>query len=281
MIDAHAHLDFDPLSGDIQQVLVRAAHQGVRAIVSAGYCPENMDKQVALLSHSVADVHVFIAPGLHPWAVSEHSDRHSLQTRLALLDSKLSALKSTPQFAHVCALGECGLDYYRASSDAERALHREAFLHQLALAREYELPAIIHAVKCHDDLLAILRDNPSPFGFQLHGYSGPESLIRPLQECGAVFSFGTPLTWKGQKKIKRALKEAYTHFPECWMLETDAPDRPVTQTNLEHGEPADLRHVVQSVSEVLELDEDDVSILSARNADDFFGLSRRMSRSIC
>lgn len=281
MIDAHAHLDFDALREDLAGVLERASASQVEAIVCAGYAPQDCDRQldVCKRAHELG-FSVYMAPGLHPWAVAELEREDDLDTSLARLEEALcKVLAENPDY--LCGLGECGLDYYRVDRDDAfaRDLQERAFLAQLDLANTHDLPAIVHAVQCHQDALTILREHAPARGVQMHGYSGPAEMIAPFAEIGAVFSFGTPLTWKGQKKIKAALQCAVSHDETIWMLETDAPDRPISSAKErdEHGQPCHLDQIARAAAEILEWPLERVRQVSKRNAARFFDLSHESS----
>ncbi len=266
MIDAHAHLDFDPLYDDIEGVIARAHEAGVEAIISAGYDHTHHTRHAELCARHG----IFVAAGVHPWAVAE-LDEQGLHSALEELAERLDS-------GEFIAVGECGLDYHRVTDKAGRALQREAFIKQLELAREHKLPAIVHAVKSHDEVYSILSQHAPERGVQLHGYSGHASLIPRLAQCGAVFSFGSPLTWSGQRKIKDALWKAVEECDVCWMLETDAPDRPVDGVE-GHGQPADLDAVIESAAQLLGWSVEEVARVSAENARRFFGLSESTTLS--
>lgn len=260
MIDAHAHLDFDVLHDRLDAVIAQASKVGVEAIVTAGYDHAHRERVDAFKRVRG----IYSAPGLHPWAVAE-LDAQGLQDALDELVERVDT-------GGWCAIGECGLDYHRVKDGPGRALQRVAFVQQLALATSSQLPAIVHAVQCHDDALAILERHAPSRGVQLHGYSGHPSLIARFAAHGAMFSFGTPLTWRGQRKIKDALRQAVAHDSSCWMLETDAPDRPVAQASGE-GLPGHLAQVVQAAAEVLGWEVTRVRDVSAENARRFFDIS--------
>ena len=280
MIDAHAHLDFDALRGDLAGVLERAATSRLDAIVCAGYSPDDFRRQVEVCTSSreLGFRGVFMAAGLHPWAVAEVDAEEALDASLALLEAAIDDLLATPAQANfLCGLGECGLDYYRVDRQDALACHLQerAFIRQLELADAYHLPAVVHAVRAHQEALTILARHAPSRGVQMHGYSGPVELIGPLAEVWAVFSFGTPLSWKGQKTIKRALRRVVEYDDTLWMLETDAPDRPVARAKDlgVHGQPCHLEEVARAAAEILDWPVEEVEAISHRNAARFFALA--------
>ena len=271
MIDAHAHLDADGLYEDLEGALKRALGAQVTAVVCAGFDVRAHPERRAHLGSIPG---LLVAEGLHPWAVAEMHGEEELHDALSELERALGA--SPPG-----ALGECGLDYYRAREEPARALQRQACRAQLKLAARFDLPAILHAVRCHEALITILKAQTPSRGVQLHGYSGSAKLVPGFIELGAVFSFGTPLTWSGQAQIKQALRAAVACDPSCWMLETDSPDRPAASAAAlsRRGEPADLLEVAEAAALLLEWPLERVQRVSAENAARFFGLTTRLGTS--
>lgn len=268
MFDAHCHLDFAQFDEDRDAVLAGAIEQGVRGLLIAGY-----DQARRSLAAELTQISgVFAAAGLHPWAVRDLGDDE------ALLEQEMLALEKALATHHAgafCALGECGLDYYILSeSETEaRSFQERAFLMQLEIARDLGLPVIIHAVRCHDRLMRLLSEHPHPPGGQLHGYGGPAGMVQRFIEMGWVLSFGTPLTWDGYQKNKKAFRRAWECAPEMVTLETDAPDRPASPVARgERGEPSHLRLVLEAASRELGADAEEIADQCEANARRLFGL---------
>ena len=265
MLDAHNHLDFEVFDEDRERVLEDALATGLRGLIIAGYDRERR----ALAVHLVRTPGVFACAGLHPWAVRDmHEDGEQLDAALDALRQDLQAHRGS-----FCGLGECGLDYHVAKTEAARAFQEHAFLQQLEIAADFGLPVVIHAVKCHDRLLHLLSKHPHEPGGQLHGYSGPAGMVERFIELGWAISFGTPLTWEGYQKTKKALQRAWSCDRAMVTLETDAPDRPAAPHARDtRGEPAHLARVLAVASELLEEDEVEVARVCEANARRIFDL---------
>lgn len=269
VFDAHCHIDFDELAKDRELVIERARDAGLHGLIIAG-----VDASSRALAKALAErPGIWAAAGLHPWRVAaavngEREGRLWLERELEALDEALGS-------RGFIAVGECGLDFFRATSALARELQRAAFHAQLDLAVTHRLPAVVHAVRCHDEMLSMLRrrkDNPP---IQLHGYSGPAGLVARFAELGCVFSFGAPLTWEGHQKTKRALARAH-ELPGAWMFETDAPDRPVTSRGRDgRGEPSDLVEITAAAATLLGRDAVVLASEAEENARAFFGLASR------
>lgn len=264
MFDAHCHLDFDELEQDLELVIARARASGLGGLIIAGVDASRRARAATLAERPG----IWAAAGLHPWSVADAASGDGA----AWLERELDALDEALGARAFVAVGECGLDFFRATTEVARELQRAAFHAQLDLAITHQLPAIVHAVRCHDEMLSLLRRRQRNPPIQLHGYSGPVGLVSRFAELGCVFSFGAPLTWDGYQKTKRALERACA-MDGAWMFETDAPDRPVASRGRGgRGEPSDLVEVIAAAAALLGRDPAALARASEENTRAFFGL---------
>ena len=204
MYDAHCH-QTDP-----------AAYQEARAAGIDGWL------WAALEPADPAPSGVWRAYGLHPWNALEH-DRAWCENALELLDHRLQTER--PE-----AVGEIGLDFFRATTPAARSHARWVFEQQLELAGKHNLPVVVHSVRCHSEMTRLLRHaNLSRAGI-MHAFFGPPKAYR---EMGYLLSLGP-------HSLEGAMPK------EGILLETDAPARDATLT--------DLVRVAQTVAERLGLE---------------------------
>ena len=265
MFDAHCHLHFDAFDPDRAGVIYRAQAAGLRGLVMAGY--DHQRRPLALELAVAYPQFLFATAGLHPWALPHESAHED-----AWLDQALGRLKDDLQGHDFCALGECGLDYARASSPRARDFHKRACIAQLKLATCLDLPVVLHIVKAYHDLLWCLDQAPGARGM-IHSYSGPIELIKPLVARGWSLSFGTDLVRHAHGKVHHALSTVAQQFPEHWMLETDSPDRPVMEGS--RGEPADLVCVLKHAAALLEAPPREIANQTEDNARRVLGLPQR------
>lgn len=151
LIDTHAHLQMKDFNSDRKAVLDRAKSAGVEYIINASFDLPSSQSAVKL-----ADEHenLFASVGIHP------HDSKIFNDEIAKTFKELAKSKK------VVAIGEIGLDYYRDLSS--RAIQRSAFIAQMALAKELNLPIIIHNRESHDDMLAILKENLNGLNGVMH-----------------------------------------------------------------------------------------------------------------
>ena len=207
-IDTHCHLDAGEFDADRDAVIRRAAAAGVRRIVLPAVAPNNFDT-VRELAHA----HGFVyALGIHPLYVERAG-----AGALSALRAALAAQHADPRLV---AVGEIGLDHFVPGLDP--ALQLRCCVAQLELAREFELPVVLHVRRSADTLLKQLRQIRVRGGIA-HAFNGSEQQALGFVELGFKLGFGGALTFERALQIRRL---AASLPLECIVLETDAPDIP-------------------------------------------------------
>ncbi len=237
MIDAHCHLD-DPRFADIDAVLERAREAGIHGFISAGVDPRSWQTS-ALLAHSRNDV--WVSYGIHPWlaACADHT------AQSALLEALSHALSATGEGSAV-AIGECGLDASRRVPEDSLPTQRELFRAQLALARERELPLVLHVVRAHDEALRIIAQDGAPrAGGMIHSFTGSLELAQCYLALGLHISFGGHIVDPNARKARRAAAAIPAH---SLLVETDSPDQTPLPRRPERNEPAFLADVIETIA---------------------------------
>jgi TatD DNase family protein len=206
--DTHCHLDAAEFDADRAAVVARARARGVTMAVLPAVHVDWFDKAAA-----VAQEYGFAyALGLHPlWlgtAEDEHIERLRAAARAALAD---------PRFV---AIGEIGLDFFVADPDVAR--QERFFVEQLKIARDLDLPVIVHVRRSADALIKHLRRFEVPGGI-VHAFNGSEQQALRFIARGFKLGFGGAMTYNGSQRIRRL---AATLPMDALVLETDAPDIP-------------------------------------------------------
>jgi TatD DNase family protein len=232
--------------------LQRARDAGVReqivpAIAAAGW------SRLRALCAAEAGLHP--AYGLHPMYLAEHEDAH------------LAELAQWIERERPCAVGECGLDFYVEGLDPER--QRTLFRHQLELARDFDLPLILHARRAVDEIIAALRRVGRLRGV-VHSFSGSDEQARQLWSLGFHLGFGGPITYERANRLRRIVAA----MPLQWLLlETDSPDQPLAAHRGERNEPAYLPEVARTAASLRGIDVATLAEATTANARRLFGLS--------
>ena len=244
-IDTHCHLDAPEFDADREAVCARAAQAGVTMMVLPAVRAADFDT-VRLLAHRSGACY---ALGIHPLC----TDRASLQD-LQQLEAALARAVDDPRLV---AVGEIGLDHLVAGPPDEvaRARQRHFYEAQLALARRFALPVLLHVRRSADALLAGLRREPVAGGLA-HAFNVSAEQAQAFVRAGFALGFGGAMTHERALQIRRLA----AGLPDsAIVLETDAPDIPpawLYRTAAEraqgrtHGrnEPAELPRIAQALA---------------------------------
>ena len=221
LIDAHNHLH---QFADPEAIIASMKNAGIEGCVVNGTSEADWPAVAGLAERHPDFVHP--AFGLHPW--------HAHQRSTDWLDKLRTFLDRFPR----ASIGECGVDRWVAGPPIEIQL--EAFLPQLALARERNLPITIHALKAWGPLLdALDREPPPGRGFLLHSYGGSPELIGQLVPRGARFSFSGHFLHPRKAGIIEAFRSVP---PDRLLLETDAPSMIPPEESITHPLPDGQNH---------------------------------------
>ncbi len=268
MFDSHCHLH-DRRVNDADAQLERARAAGVTGFLLAGVEPEGwaVERQLALRHADIA-----IAFGVHPQLVAELDDAatDSLVAQLAP-----SLAESSLQSGAV-AIGEIGLDGPRSGhDDAHRAsLPRQerAFRAQLAIARERNLPVVLHVLRAHAAALELLRGDGLPrAGGVLHSCSASADQVREYLRLGLCISFAGAACNSNAKKVHQAARAVPL---EQLLVETDAPFQTPAPHRPAANEPAFLVAIVQALANIRGETAEQIARETEANARRLLGLKK-------
>ncbi|MDU6410386.1 MAG: TatD family hydrolase [Yersiniaceae bacterium] len=208
-IDTHCHFDFPPFVGEAAASVARAADHQVRQIIVPAVTADRFDGVLALADRHDA---LFAALGLHPLFITQHDD--------AALARLAAHLKQPP--ATLVAVGEIGLDLYMDNPHFER---QKALLEdQLHLAKQANLPVILHSRRTHDQLFSLLRKQALPATGVVHGFAGSLAQAQAFVKLGYAIGVGGTITYERAQKTRKTIAALPL---SCLLLETDAPDMPL------------------------------------------------------
>lgn len=261
--DAHNHLQ-DPRLDDIRADWLPGA--AVAGLVVNGTGEHDWP---AVLDLAARDARVVSSLGLHPWRVDQASPGWR-DTLVRLLDAHPGA-----------AVGEIGLDRWMPNPDLPA--QEAAFLFQLRLAADRNLPASIHCLRHWGRMLELLRAEPRPArGFLLHSYGGPAEMVPAFAALGACFSLSAHFFRPGRE----AKLEPFRRVPpDRLLIETDAPDMagpPQMQTfplspdteGRERNHPGNLPAVYTAAADFLRIPEPTLTATVAANWHRLFAADR-------
>lgn len=256
LVDTHAHLDVAEFDADRAQVVARARQAGVlHQVVPA------IDARGWPRLREVCRVHpgLHAAYGLHPMFLDSHEDAH------------LDALAAWIGRERPVAVGECGLDFFIDGLDAAR--QRMLFDAQLRLARDFDLPVIVHARRAVDAVIAAIRRIGGLRGV-VHSFAGSRQQAEMLWRAGFLLGIGGPVTYPRASRLRGLVADMPIDF---LLLETDAPDQPDSAHRGERNEPARLPRVLDEVARLRGQTCEQVAAATTANAFRLFGLEGRAS----
>jgi len=254
VIDSHTHLFL--CDGDERDLLERAAEAGVGRILNIGLGEESNPAAIAAAERHEA---VFAAVGRHP------NDAAGFDDAAAAEIARLAG------HGKVRAVGETGLDFYRDTADPDD--QRRAFAAQIEIARELDLPLVIHArdaegtTAATDEIFATLEERAVGVTVVLHCFSAPQR-VADAAERGWYCSFAGNVTYPRSE----ALREAAAEVPEDRILvETDAPFLAPQERRGKRNEPAYVTATARVVAEVRGASYEELERTVEANASALFG----------
>jgi len=247
LIDSHCHLDFPDFAGKIDETIARAKAAGVDRLITIG----TRTRQGAKLQE-IAEAHeeVFFTLGVHPHYAAEEG----------VLD--ITALRGFAAHRKCVGLGEAGLDHYYKRSPPEVA--ERVFREQIGLARELDLPLVIHTRDAEDDTARILREEMAAGKFRalLHCFTSSRALAEAALALGLSISFSGVLTFKNSDDLRETAKIVPM---DRVLVETDAPYLTPVPHRGKRNEPAFVADTARVLAEVKGVGYDEISASTRAN----------------
>ena len=203
LFDTHVHMNDPAFDADRDALIASFPEKGVALAMNVGCSLASSYDAIALAEKFP---HVYAAVGSHPDAADEVNEE--------VIETYRKLCKLHPK---VKAIGEVGLDYYY--EDIPRDIQKKAFALQLELARELELPVVVHERDAHDDGMTMIKQFPTVKGV-FHCYSGSAEMARQLTKLGWYIGFTGVLTFKNARK---AVETAKAIPLDRIVIETDCP----------------------------------------------------------
>lgn len=251
LVDSHCHLDDAGFDADRDEVVLRARNAGIAAQIVPAVDTAGWPKLRDVCARHDG---LYPAYGLHPMYLSRHRP------------ADLDALRDWIERERPHAVGECGLDYFVEGLDRDE--QQRYFEGQLRLARDFDLPLVVHARRAIDQVIASLRRIGGLRGV-VHSFGGSAEQARQLWKLGFLLGIGGPVTYERANRLRGLV----ANMPvEYLLLETDAPDQPDAGIRGQRNEPARLAEVLRVVASLRGASEADVAAATTANARRLFGL---------
>ncbi len=250
LYDTHAHLDDEQFDGDRKEVIEKIKASGVGLVNNIG---ASMSSSYA--SIELAERYDFIRAvvGVHPSEVYD------------MTEEDIEALRKMASHKSVVAIGEIGLDYHY--DDTDSVLQKKWFRRQLDLAKELNMPVVIHDRDSKGECIEILQEKEIHNGV-VHCFSGSAETAKILLDMGLHISFTGVVTFKNAKRAIEALKVIPM---DRIFIETDCPYMAPEPHRGTRNDSSLVCHIAEKIAEIKNLSYDKVVEATTQNAIQFFG----------
>lgn len=247
--ESHAHYDDERFDADRDELLGLLPKEGIDFVVNAG---ADIKSSEAGIAFSEKYDYFYAAVGVHPHEAKSLSEEGFMR------------LKELSKHKKVVAIGEIGLDFYYDNSP--RDIQRKWFKAQLELAKEENLPVIIHSREAAAECFDMIKESGVRQGV-IHCYSGSPEMAADYVKMGFYIGIGGVITYKNAKKL---LETAKAIPISRILLETDCPYLSPAQKRGERNDSRNLKFVVAKLSELLEKDPSEIAKITSENARKLF-----------
>lgn len=249
IFETHAHYDDDKFTEDRDELILAVHESGVHPIINVGASIHSTQTTLELAKHYPF---IYAAVGVHPSDVAD------------LNEDTFAWLKEQTTYAKTVAVGEIGLDYYWDKEADVQEKQRYWFGRQLQLAREADLPVIIHSRDAAADTLQVMRDNHAEtIPGVIHCYSYSPELAQEFVRMGYYIGVGGVVTFKNAKKLVETVQ---TIPMERILLETDSPYMAPEPHRGTRNDSRNIPYVIAKLAELKGITSQAVERITEENA---------------
>ncbi len=253
LFDTHAHINDERYDNDRAEMLQSCFDAGVEYILIPGVDRGTVESGIALAEQYP---NLYAAVGTHPHESKDFTDDdYEYFKDQALYNDK------------VRAVGEIGLDYYYDFSD--RSTQKKVFIRQLELAREVDLPILIHDRDAHGDLMDVLRNEGKDNRGILHCYSGSWEMAKELIKMGFYISFAGSVVFPKSTSLKEVAKQVPL---DRILIETDSPYLTPPPFRGRRNDPSKTQFVAEEIAALKGMDVDEFAQIALENGKRVFGI---------
>lgn len=245
LFDTHCHLDLPELALDAMHWAQQALAAGVTHLLVPAVSPTRWSLQQelhAFVAAQLPHMQIHLALGVHPWWVHDVTMDTWHQ-----LEQQLQHKATAP-----IAVGECGLDFAldwlpTAQRESCKQQQIEVFREQVALAKRYQKPLILHHRKSQPELLAVLKQSRFDQGGILHAFSGSQTQAQAFLDLGFKLGIGGTISYERAEKTRHTVQRLPL---TAFVLETDAPSMPLSGFQGQLNHPAMTRKVFEQLCQL-------------------------------
>lgn len=264
LVDTHVHINFDVFQPDLEEVCHRWREAGISHLVHSMVDPEEFG-QIQALSQQFTEL--FFAVGLHPLDVHKYVETSNASEAIQPVQQRIQQLAKSD--SKVVAIGETGLDFYKAENQQAQIASFEA---QLEVAQEFNLPVIIHcrdAAATAKEVLENFIERRGPVRGVMHCWGGDPTETQWFLDLGFYISFSGIVTFKNAKSVQASAKMVPG---DRLLVETDCPFLAPTPKRGKRNEPALVTHVAEQVAALRQEPLETICKQTVANAHQLFAL---------
>ena len=253
LIDSHAHIQGSEYASEVEAVVQRAREAGVETIIVVGGAGELSSNQAAV---ALAESHraLYATVGMHPHDAKDVGE------------DEIEKLKHLTAKAKVIAVGETGLDFYYNHSPRE--VQRKVFARFIQMARETNLPLVVHERDAFQDAAELLRsEGRGQLRGVIHCFTGDYQAARQYLDLGFYLSFTGIITFKNAQALRDVVRDVPL---ERMFMETDSPYLTPIPHRGKRNEPAYVRFVAETIAKVKGLTFEEVARVTSNNVRELF-----------
>lgn len=253
IIDSHAHLDDTRFNKDRDKLIKELKENGIELAINIG-----SDLKTSIASAALADKHenIYAAVGIHPHSAKEVDG------------STIEILRSFAARDKVVAIGEIGLDFHYDNSP--RDIQKKWFKEQIKLAKEVNLPIVVHSRESDQEVLDIIKEaQDGTLRGVLHCFSGSVELAKEFIKLGFYISLAGPVTFKNARVPKEVAKAVPL---DKLLVETDSPYLTPEPYRGKRNEPIYTKYVAGTIADLRGISYEELAKATNRNTRDLFGI---------
>ena len=255
LFDSHCHLDDNKFNEDREEIIQQIFASGVTKLISAGYSVESSKRALELAK---TYTQIYTVCGISPNDIPENVEK---------IEKEIREIEIIARNEKIVGIGEIGLDYYWNKENKE--LQKFAFIKQIELANELNLPIVIHTREAIMDTLEILKTHKVNKKGVFHCCPINAELVKEALKLGFYISFAGPITFKNSKNADEIIKLV----PDNKMLiETDSPYLSPEPHRGKRNDPRNVKYNVRKIAEVKGYKEEEVAKITYENACGIFSI---------
>ena len=254
IIDSHCHLDYEPMSSNLREVLDRAEKNNIKYFLSISTTDESYEKILNIVTNHQ---NVFGTYGIHPHETKNYS---SLSSEQIITKAKINE--------KIIGIGETGLDFYYDHSD--RDIQKKLFVEHIKAAQELNIPLIVHTRSAEDETYNILKSEIKNKDIKvlIHCFTGTRAFAHKLVDLGCYISASGVVTFKKSKD----LAETFLSLPNDRLLvETDSPYLSPEPLRGKSNEPSHIIHTINFLAKLKNIDPNSFGKMTSSNFLKLFG----------